>query len=277
MAPPSVAFPGALAMTMPIAPRSPSPRTVAASVAVVIITGATFAGLLAVSRRGGRADEGALGLVRFRLDHSGLAGASPTAFPAPEAAPLVRGALRPLVSSGREVPQDGDPFAVAGHALDEAPVAGEPRVVALAPSDTDALSTQPTLEVLFDQAIDLTQAQRLIELSHPGELVPVTLSHPAKGAFEGHEVDARWVVHVTPQQPLRGKTGYKLVARDAKPKTSGDAERQLTFDVAGPLELQAMDRRRREASGHRDASTDDAHLEVRNRRRDHHAGQRRGL
>ncbi len=237
----ALAFPGALAMTMPIAPRSPSPRTVAATFAVVIITGATVGGLLAVSRRGGRAEEGALGLVRFRLDHAGVAGAVPTAFPAPEAAPLVRGALRPLVASGREAPEEADPFAVAGHALDEAPVAGEPRVVALAPSDTDALSTQPTLEVLFDQAIDLTQAQRLIELSHPGELVPVTLSHPAKGAFEGHEVDARWVVHVTPQQPLRGKTGYKLVARDAKPKTSGDAERQLTFDVAGPLELRAIE------------------------------------
>ncbi len=237
----ALAFPAALAMTTPNSPPS-SRRRAAATAAVLALTAATFGGLFVVSRRGLR-DEGAtaLGLVRFRLDHEFESGAAPTAFPPAGDASLPRGAMGPLVAPRREAAEDGDPFAVAGHALAEAPVAGEPKVVALGPSNTDALSTQPTLEVLFDQAVDLTQAQRLIELSHPGELIPVTLSHPAKGSFEDHAVDARWVVQVRPQRPLVGKTGYKLMAKDAKPKTSGEAEQQLTFDVAGPLELRAIE------------------------------------
>ncbi len=221
--------------------RSSSGRRAAAALAVVVVTSVAFAGLFTASRRGPKGDDGAVGLVRFRLDRASAIGAAATAFPAPGDAPLPRGVMGPLRAPGREVPEDGDALAVAGHALDEAPVVGEPRVVALGPSSTDALSAQPTLAVLFDQAVDLAAAARLIELSHPGESIPITLSHPAKGSFEGHDVDPRWVVEARPQRPLAGKSGYKLTARDAKPKTSGDAPQQLAFDVAGPLELRAIE------------------------------------
>lgn len=130
---------------------------------------------------------------------------------------------------------------VAGKILSYVPSAGQQRIVAVHPGDLSTVGKQPELAVLFDQAIDIAAARKLVHLEDSkGRPIPVSLTHPKRSNFQGIPVDSNFIVLVTPLKAFSAGEDYTLVAKDRFPQKPENSHK-ARFTIAQPLELQGMD------------------------------------
>jgi len=87
---------------------------------------------------------------------------------------------------------------IAGKVIHYFPEAGKPKLVTMRPYDGARVGRNGVITALFDQAVDLTAMKTRVGLTVDGAEVPMKLSHPAKGAYEGVKVDKDYVLEIRP-------------------------------------------------------------------------------
>lgn len=96
---------------------------------------------------------------------------------------------------------------VAGKTIFYVPKPGRARVITSWPSDGSLLGGSQEVSVVYDQAIDLGLAQRLVTLSTldkegKKKPVPAIVRHPDQSAYQGQKIDARFIVLARPAHLL---------------------------------------------------------------------------
>lgn len=121
------------------------------------------------------------------------------------------------------------------------PEPGRPRVVATSPYDEATVGARPELQILFDQGVTVADVAELIELvdAHDDSTIMARLSHPAKGRFDGHDVDRKHIVVVQPASKLDAGRRLKLKTRDAGAKAEDAQSRE--YVVAEPLRFTELE------------------------------------
>ncbi|MBS2014895.1 MAG: hypothetical protein JST00_18540 [Deltaproteobacteria bacterium] len=96
---------------------------------------------------------------------------------------------------------------VAGKTIHYIPKPGRARVIASYPTDGSLVGGEQESTVVYDQAIDVGLATRLVTLSTIDKAgakkpVPAIIRHPDQSAYDGQKIDARFIVLARPARPL---------------------------------------------------------------------------
>ena len=122
---------------------------------------------------------------------------------------------------------------VAGKTIFYVPKPGRARVIATSPSDGSLIGGSQEISVVYDQAIDLGLAQRLVTLSTldkdgKRKPVPAIVRHPDQSAYQGQKIDARFIVLARPAR-LLGEDEKLVVEAAAQHKDDDATKNELTI------------------------------------------------
>ena len=108
---------------------------------------------------------------------------------------------------------------IAGKIIHFLPKAGSPRPIYVRPIDDREVGPSQQFIVIFDQAIEIAAAQKLIAMkAKDGRTIPLSLAHPPAGnTFEGEKVDTKSIVLFTMASAPSLDTDISIEVKAADP------------------------------------------------------------
>lgn len=119
---------------------------------------------------------------------------------------------------------------VAGKTIYYVPKPGRARAIAMSPSEESMLGGPQTVQIVYDQPVDLGLASRLVSFTMgKDKKIPIVLTHPDRNAFEGQKIDPRFVLRATPAAPLKGGDQITVQARS---QNADDEDKSQDYRIA---------------------------------------------
>ncbi|AKU98143.1 hypothetical protein AKJ09_04807 [Labilithrix luteola] len=125
---------------------------------------------------------------------------------------------------------------IAGKTIHYIPKKGEARPIIVTPRGTGMLGGSQEVTVVYDQAVDLALAQKLVEMhDDKGNKIPASIRRSTSTTFEGEKVDPRFVVVMKPMAAKAPGTKIEVVAK----AENDDADKAIanSFTIIEPTKF----------------------------------------
>lgn len=125
---------------------------------------------------------------------------------------------------------------IAGKTIHYIPKKGEARPIIVTPRGTGMLGGPQEITVVYDQAVDIALAQKLLEMRDDKDAkIPTTIRRSTSNTFEGEKVDPRFVVLMKPIAPKAPGTKVGVFAK----AENGEADKAIetSFTVIEPTKF----------------------------------------